>query len=90
MEDAVVLARCLARKMQANVNMYHEMKEVEEGIDEYVKERRMRLVQLSTQTYLLGSLVDNWSSIVRFMIILLLALLFRNPFGHNRYNVGRL
>ncbi|KAL5845595.1 hypothetical protein ACOSQ3_009119 [Xanthoceras sorbifolium] len=90
MEDAVVLARCLARKMQANVNMYHEMKEVEEGIDKYVKERRMRLVQLSTQTYLLGSLVDNWSSIVRFMIILLLALLFRNPFGHNRYNVGRL
>ncbi|KAL5776026.1 hypothetical protein ACOSP7_008952 [Xanthoceras sorbifolium] len=90
MEDAVVLARCLARKMQANINMYHDMKGVEEGIDEYVKERRMRLVQLSTQTYLLGSLVDNWSSIVRFMIILLLALLFRNPFGHNRYNVGRL
>ncbi|KAL5789066.1 hypothetical protein ACOSQ2_003954 [Xanthoceras sorbifolium] len=88
--DSVVLVQCLARKMMANLNMYHDMKGVEEGIDEYVKERRMRLVQLSTQTYLMGSLVDSWSSTVRFMIILLLALFFRDPFGHNPYNVGRL
>ncbi|KAL5786827.1 hypothetical protein ACOSP7_003776 [Xanthoceras sorbifolium] len=46
MEDTVVLAPCLARKMQANINMYHDMKGVEEGIDEYVKESIIILLKI--------------------------------------------
>lgn len=52
-EDAIVLAmaRCFARKMHGGQVIEHEVGEV---VDEYVKERRMRLVWLSTQTYLIG------------------------------------
>lgn len=85
-EDALVLARCLAPQMQGKM----DMKGIEEGIDKYVKKRRMRLIKLSTQTYLLGSLLDTSSLFTKFLIILLMALFFRNQFGHNRFNVGRL
>ncbi|KAJ0086359.1 hypothetical protein Patl1_06867 [Pistacia atlantica] len=58
-EDAVVLARCMARKFQANYNNDHKdfkrKKMIEEAIDEYVNERRMRLVKLALQSYLLGT-----------------------------------
>ncbi|XP_021903477.1 uncharacterized protein LOC110818792 isoform X1 [Carica papaya] len=83
MEDAVVLARCLAGKLGAK-------QKIEEALDEYIKERRMRLVWLSTQTYLVGSLLDTSSLIKKIFIMIFMALLFRNPTAHAKYDCGRL
>ncbi|MCI94748.1 zeaxanthin epoxidase chloroplastic-like, partial [Trifolium medium] len=41
-EDAIVLARCLAQKMHTTKNTMIERSIVEEAFDKYVKERRMR------------------------------------------------
>jgi len=57
-EDAVVLARCLAPKLrevnlETNGREMTVVQKVGEALDAYVKERRMRLVWLSAQTYLI-------------------------------------
>ncbi|KAK2995568.1 hypothetical protein RJ640_000044 [Escallonia rubra] len=58
LEDAVVLARSLAQKMadldSVNCGRTEMVSRIGEAIDQYVKERRMRVVQLSAQTYLIG------------------------------------
>ncbi|KAL8150935.1 hypothetical protein V2J09_020743 [Rumex salicifolius] len=89
LEDAVVLARCLAGKIKGLGSEGKEwVKEIEEAIDEYVKERRMRLVWLSLQAYLIGSLLETSSVVVKFVIIVMLSVLFRNPFYHTQYDWG--
>ncbi|KAJ0085476.1 hypothetical protein Patl1_07492 [Pistacia atlantica] len=72
-EDAVVLARCMARKFQANNDhkIFKGHKIIEEAMDEYVSERRMRLVKLSTQSLLVGSLLDSSSLLVKLIILVL-------------------
>ncbi|KFK23454.1 hypothetical protein AALP_AAs48803U000100, partial [Arabis alpina] len=94
LEDAVVLARCLARKIDPDhKDMLKDcsMKNIEEGIDEYVEERRMRLVGLSTQTYLTGRLLQTSSGVARLMFIVLLVILFgRAQIRHTKYDCGRL
>ncbi|VVB00993.1 unnamed protein product [Arabis nemorensis] len=63
LEDGVVLAICLCKKLGENVmNNVFSRKRIEEAIDEYVRERRGRLVGLSTQTYLTGRLIESSSS----------------------------
>lgn len=98
-EDSIVLARCLARKIHENYDDFTKwsglrqkkvMEKIGEGLDEYVKERRMRLVKSSAQSYLLGSLLDSSSVVLRFMILVLLAAFFWESFGHAKYDVGRL
>ncbi|XP_031270757.1 monooxygenase 1-like [Pistacia vera] len=92
-EDAVVLARCMTRKLiQANNDPkeFKGQKIIEEAMDEYVKERRMRLVKLSTQAYLIGSLLDTSSLLLKLIIFVLLGAFFRDQFGHVRYNCGHL
>lgn len=94
LEDAVVLARCLARKMDpdhGDLLKDCSIKNIEEGIDEYVEERRMRLVGLSTQTYLTGRSLQTSSGVVRLMFIMLLVIFFgRDQIRHTKYNCGRL
>jgi 2-polyprenyl-6-methoxyphenol hydroxylase-like FAD-dependent oxidoreductase len=96
LEDAVVLARCLAPKLR-EVNLERNGREtmavqkVGEALDAYVKERRMRLVWLSAQTYLAGKLlVDSSPLPLKFLTIVVMAALFRDPGGHSRYDCGRL
>ncbi|KAL5853982.1 hypothetical protein ACOSQ4_003784 [Xanthoceras sorbifolium] len=64
MEDTVVLAPCLARKMQANINMYHDMKGVEEGIDEYVKESIISLLKILEFSELISLILGSKSNAV--------------------------
>ncbi|CAN8324645.1 unnamed protein product [Cochlearia groenlandica] len=100
LEDAVVLARCLARKVgpdqggggdDNDLLQNCSMKKIEEGIDEYVKERRMRLFGLSTQTYLTGRTLQTQSRVVRMVFIVLLVMLFgRDQTRHIKYDCGRL
>ncbi|XP_058195656.1 monooxygenase 1-like isoform X3 [Rhododendron vialii] len=99
LEDAIVLARCLSRKFVNPVdrvpNSEREttrmmmIREVGEAIDQYVKERRMRVVRLSMHTYLIGSLLKPSSLLVKFACIVFMVVFFRNA-NHTRYDCGLL
>jgi 2-polyprenyl-6-methoxyphenol hydroxylase-like FAD-dependent oxidoreductase len=96
-EDAIVLARCLAQKMheidrvktggrQAMISPH----KIGEAFDEYVKERRMRLVWLSTQTYLCSLSVKPPSFLVGFVCNILMMALFSDSTAHAQYDCGHL
>ncbi|XP_027356779.1 monooxygenase 1-like [Abrus precatorius] len=90
-EDAIVLARSLAQKMH---NPYRsdqrEKKAIEEALDQYVKERRMRLLWLSLHSFLIGKKLDARSFIVKSIILIILSFLFKDPDWHSRYDCGNL
>ncbi|XP_041009016.1 monooxygenase 1-like [Juglans microcarpa x Juglans regia] len=94
-EDSIVLARCLAPTL-LEVNLEkgdrgRMVQKVGEALDAYTKERRMRLVRLSTQTYLMGTLLIGSSPmVVKLGVIIAMVALFRDPIGHSRYDCGRL
>ncbi|PQQ04137.1 FAD-dependent urate hydroxylase-like isoform X1 [Prunus yedoensis var. nudiflora] len=93
-EDSIVIARCLAQKLAENYDKksrarHITMMKVEEALDKYVKERRMRLVLLSTQSYLAGLLHQN-SGLVKFVCIILMTALFSDVNRHDRYDCGSL
>ncbi|KAH7834252.1 hypothetical protein Vadar_014194 [Vaccinium darrowii] len=98
LEDAIVLARCLSRKFVNPVDHLltserektRTMHEVGEAMDQYLEERRMRVLRLSTQTYLIGSLLRPSSMLVKFACIVFMVVLFRNPSNHTRYDCGLL
>ncbi|KAJ4967696.1 hypothetical protein NE237_014397 [Protea cynaroides] len=108
LEDAVVLARCLAQEMVMNTERSGKdsskwkegvkeedeekakSKRIEKAIDRYVKERRMRILRLSTQTYLIGTLLQTKSSVTKFMSFIILFTLFTTIAHHTRYNCGHL
>ena len=89
-EDAIVLARCLAQKMHNTTNGIMARSTVEEAFDKYVKERKMRIFWLSLNTYLVGKKLDTKSWIVRFVVIAIMFVLFRDPNCHSHYNCGTL
>lgn len=93
-EDSIVLARCLAQKMH-EIDVKTDGRQlivhkVGEAFDEYVKERRMRLMWLSTQTYLCSLLVKPPSLLVGFVCNILLRALFCDSTAHTQYDCGRL
>ena len=106
LEDAIVLARCLAQKIdhydhettEENINNGNynkrqlELKKVEEAMDLYVKERRMRLVRLSAQTYLTGLLLSSSASslLTKILLIIVMVVIFNDPLRHTLYDCGRL
>ncbi|KAH7833406.1 hypothetical protein Vadar_006080 [Vaccinium darrowii] len=98
LEDAIVLARCLAHKFVNTVDhlLTSEretaivLHEVGEAMDQYVKERRMRVMRLSIQTYVIGTLMKPASLLVKFACIIFMVVLFRNPNDHTRYDCGLL
>ncbi|KAE8693508.1 hypothetical protein F3Y22_tig00110809pilonHSYRG00041 [Hibiscus syriacus] len=67
-----------------------EKKLMEEAMDRYVKERRMRVFWLSLQTYLVGLTLDNTSKMKKVLGIAGLILLFRDQQSHTDYDCGRL
>ncbi|KAI4331993.1 hypothetical protein L6164_016936 [Bauhinia variegata] len=90
-EDAVVLGRCLAQKiMKIDKNVVRVETLVKEAFDNYVKERKMRILWLSLHTYLIGKKLDTKSFIVNSIIISIMAILFKDPDVHCRYDCGEL
>ncbi|BAT91360.1 hypothetical protein VIGAN_06268200 [Vigna angularis var. angularis] len=93
-EDAIVLARCLAQKVFDNKNKTEETAinsaMAEEAFDQYVKERKMRNFWLSFHSFLVGKKLDTTSSIIRFIILAIMSTLFRDPDWHSRYHCGNL
>ena len=92
LEDAVVLARCLSKKLNeaASQSQLGRKMMVEEALDMYVKERRMRLFWLSLQTYLIGLTLDNTSKMKKVMGIITLILIFGDQKSHTDYDCGHL
>jgi 2-polyprenyl-6-methoxyphenol hydroxylase-like FAD-dependent oxidoreductase len=97
LEDSVVLARHLAQKLneidKINVKPKSEVviKMIGDAIDGYVKERRMRVVRLSAQSYFTGMLLDESSGmIMRLISIFLMLVVFRNIAGPSDYDCGKL
>ncbi|KAE9593504.1 putative FAD-binding domain, FAD/NAD(P)-binding domain-containing protein [Lupinus albus] len=93
-EDAVVLARWLAHKKvgsrESNNNNNNNITVKEALIDQYVKERRKRIMWLSFNSFLIGKKLDTQSIIVRYIIIAILVVLFRDPNWHTQYDCGTL
>lgn len=93
MEDAIALARCLAHKIHGEIGLEGKdgpRKEVEEAMELYVKERRMRLVRLSAQAYVTGLMLGSASMISKLLLLALIIVLFQDPLHHTRYDCGRL
>ncbi|KAI8004647.1 Monooxygenase 1 [Camellia lanceoleosa] len=94
LEDAIVLARCLYQKLsevdQIQSRSQMMMHKVGEAMDQYMKERRMRVVRLSMQTYLTGLLVGPSSMLVKLASIVLMVIFFCNQNDHTRYDCGLL
>uniref|UniRef100_A0A7N0ZZI4 FAD-binding domain-containing protein n=1 Tax=Kalanchoe fedtschenkoi TaxID=63787 RepID=A0A7N0ZZI4_KALFE len=88
LEDAVVLARNLSRVVEAGEEI--SQPRVERALGEYVKERKMRVVKLSTQTYLVGKLIEKASGLTKLVVILLLAIFFGNKANHAKFRCGEL
>ncbi|XP_059631050.1 monooxygenase 1-like [Cornus florida] len=96
LEDAVVLARCMAAKMSVVYPMIKSERrrimvhQVGEAMDKYLKERRKRVVQLSTQSYLIGTLLETSSLLIKYACLVFMAIFFSNGIYHTRYDCGRL
>ncbi|KAK9270054.1 hypothetical protein L1049_025627 [Liquidambar formosana] len=92
LEDAIVLARCLAQNLCTVFPSGRvERKMVETAVKGYARERKMRVVQLCTQSYLIGIMLDDaTSTLVKFISIVLTSLLFGDPTAHTYYDCGRL
>lgn len=90
LEDAIVLARCLSKVIEHGGEFSPVL--VGRALSRYVKERKMRVVKLSAQTYLVGKLMATTSSLTKLAVIFLLAVFFRgNAFAnHANFRCGEL
>ncbi|KAL9997890.1 putative FAD-binding domain, FAD/NAD(P)-binding domain superfamily [Helianthus debilis subsp. tardiflorus] len=92
LEDAVVLARNMA---QLGLNHAESgskiiVHRVGKAFDQFVRQRRIRVVRLSLQAYLIGMLSVSSSPLKRILWIMLLFLLFPNQNSHMDYDCGDL
>ncbi|XP_078171864.1 monooxygenase 1-like [Carex rostrata] len=94
LEDAVVLTRCLSNAINAPTNASSDEKWTErvgEALDLYVKERRPRLLRLTVQSYLVGTLLSTKSWLVKLVVIFLLSVFFGgNNLNHALYDCGTI
>ncbi|KAI3442591.1 FAD_binding_3 domain-containing protein [Psidium guajava] len=100
LEDAVVLARCLAEKIKLATDSDHrglrgrllsfEKSAVQEAFEQFSKERRARVFWLTMETFFIGSILGSSSGIVKLLAVLFMAILFSDKTGHTRYDCGRL
>lgn len=94
LEDAIVIARCLAQKIsESDRNTKFEKRTVdkrEEALNQYGRERRIRLIKLSTQSYLLSKIFETSSMVVKLFCIVFMAVIFRDSAGHSQFDWGHL
>ncbi|MFS7951605.1 putative zeaxanthin epoxidase [Helianthus anomalus] len=92
LEDAVVLARNMA---QAGLNHIHSgsnviVHRVGEAFNRFVRERRVRVVRLSLQAYLIGMMLGTSSHLKKIIWTMLLNFFFPNQKSHMDYDCGDL
>ncbi|XP_043711237.1 monooxygenase 1-like [Telopea speciosissima] len=105
LEDAVVLGRCFAQEMVVNPMESNKsswdwkkqeeeekamLKRIEKAIDRYVKERKMRILRLAPQTYLIGTLLQTTSPVTKFFSFILVLIFFAIFPNHSLYDCGQL
>ncbi|KAI6689685.1 hypothetical protein NL676_026513 [Syzygium grande] len=99
LEDAVVLARCLAEKIKLaddvdrgprETSLSFEKSAVKEAFAKYSKERRARVFWLTMETFFIGSILGSSSGIIKLIMVLFTIILFSDKIGHTRYDCGRL
>ncbi|KAM0851251.1 hypothetical protein ACQ4PT_052541 [Festuca glaucescens] len=98
LEDAVVIARCLAKTdvlaaaAAANDDDGRKQaKSIEEALRSYVKERRERILRLSVKAFLNGQVIVASSELKKVLLRAVLAVLFRGNWdSHGDYDCGSL
>ena len=97
LEDAVVLGRCLAEVMCTNSSLHGNgwskqmQTQVGMALDKYAKERKMRVLRLSIQSYLRGLTLEPLPSPVKLVVLtILFVFFFGNSLGHAQYDCGKL
>ncbi|XP_077246700.1 monooxygenase 1-like isoform X3 [Tasmannia lanceolata] len=92
LEDAIVLARCLAKEicLDQSSNDRNLRIRFEFGLDNYIKERKTRILMLSTTTYLVGLMLGTSSTAKMLLILAIVRIFFGNPFSHAQYDCGHL
>lgn len=97
LEDTIVLARALSTALPDGFDGIPDdddqeiVRKIKGAIGVYVRERRLRILRLSTQTYLIGCLVTPEPWFKKLISIILLIILFGgNSRSHTEYDCGRL
>ncbi|CAI9114988.1 OLC1v1015818C1 [Oldenlandia corymbosa var. corymbosa] len=96
LEDAVVFARNMGQKIlysgQSDEGGQQIMnpERIEEAFDQYVKERRNRIIRLSLQAHLIGVILGSTSSVAKFIAVFILLTVFRDQSAHSKYDCGKL
>ncbi|CAL4887274.1 unnamed protein product [Urochloa decumbens] len=94
LEDALVLARSLSRAAaeSGGGGGSYELcgKKISAAIGEYVRERRLRVVRLSLETFALGTLMGTKSLLTKLACFAIVALLGTNSNEHANYDCDHL
>ncbi|XP_022770027.1 monooxygenase 1-like [Durio zibethinus] len=96
LEDAVVLARCLSQNMHIDIDPRGRkrrkmlMLKAAAALDQYARERKMRVFWLSLETFVIGTMLDSSSTLLKSLCIIALIILFRDKIAHTRYDCGHL
>ncbi|CAI9114991.1 OLC1v1015821C1 [Oldenlandia corymbosa var. corymbosa] len=96
LEDAMVLARnmgqkvlCLGQSDEGGQQIMNPER-IEAAFDQYVKERRNKILRLSLQTHLIGVILGSTSSVAKFIAVFILLTVFRDESAHSKYDCGKL
>lgn len=93
LEDAIVLARCLSRKLSEVTEEDGEgscRRKYEEALANYVEERRMRLIGLSIMSYVINKLNEGPCMVVKIVCVLILIVFFKDRTANTAYDCGQL
>ncbi|WVZ75004.1 hypothetical protein U9M48_023110 [Paspalum notatum var. saurae] len=102
LEDAVVLARSLARAVGAGRSAgrdggggggaRHQEEMISKAIGEYIRKRRLRLARLSLESFVVGLMVvaRSRSPVTTLAFVAVLILLGSKSLKHANYDCGRL
>ncbi|XP_062223055.1 monooxygenase 1-like [Phragmites australis] len=88
LEDAVVLARSLARATVGREPC--DKKTIGVAIGKYVRERRPRVAMLSLESYVVGTLLRAKWHVTKLACVAVLALVGSRSLRHTDYDCGRL
>ncbi|XP_038989537.1 monooxygenase 1-like isoform X2 [Phoenix dactylifera] len=95
LEDAIVLARCLSQEMpmgpEGAIRDRELRRRIGRAMSKYVNERRLRVMRLSAQSYLTGSVIAASSWVKKLVYLAILVVFLRGgPLSHTNYDCGSL
>ncbi|XP_039798741.1 monooxygenase 1-like [Panicum virgatum] len=88
LEDALVLARSLSRAAAGGRELREE--KIGAAMGAYVRERRLRVVRLSLESFAMGTMLATKSLLTKLACFAIVTVLGTNSLGHTNYDCGRL